>query len=352
MITLQQAFYGRDPQVGYRLLAASDPTHNKVIERLCAAIGTPDGVSTVEPFYINYVNGDLRYMIRGCIGNQDDAGRKTLFFHAYIGDHKRMRSINFGIGNLIHDGAFLHRYEKTPALPHDFEESNYSLPWGNSSFAWDRGRLAIVSKKPEFTFLTGLLKGNINDENWASFSFRPLNDFKIYVLSEYAPVMPSDRKCIDTSGMLRRMEQSPLKPPSPQKTQQPCQRRKASNRNILWVFLALSITINILLAWKCFNAPTTDNHNSEKSSDIKPQIVTVTKEVPVKGAVTRQQVLQDLRTEFLQNNKPITGSWDDAMRRDPALKIQYEKYAKEPLLRARGYVDFVNNIILNTGDQK
>lgn len=349
MITLQQAFYGRDPQVGYRLLASSDLMHNKVIEQLCSAIGTPDGVSTVEPFYINFVNGNWRYMLRGCIGNQDDAGRKTLFFHAYIGDHKEMRSINFGIGNLIHDGAFLHKYEKNPVLPHDFEESNYSLPWGESSFAWDQGRLAIVSKKPEFPFLTGLLKGNINDENWASFSFRPLNDFKIYVLSEYAPVMPSDRKCIDTSGALRHMEQALPQPP--QKPQSPCTSRKASKRNILWVFLALSLTINIFLAWKCFRVPPTIDHE-EKVSDKKPQPVTVIKEVPAKGAVTRQQVLQDLRTEFLQNNKPITGSWGDAMRQDPALKMQYDKLKKEPLLRARGYVDFVNNIILNTGDQK
>ena len=92
MIILQQAFYGREFHGGYKLLASTDAKHNDVIEKLCSSIGSPDGRSIVDPFFVNYIAGNYRYMIRGVIGQPDVSGRETLFFHAYIGNNSELSS--------------------------------------------------------------------------------------------------------------------------------------------------------------------------------------------------------------------------------------------------------------------
>ena len=199
MVNLDQAFYGRDSIRGYRLLASSNQTHNNVVEHLCASIGTPDGASILEPFYINHIENGFRFMISCVPGLPDDNGRKTLFFHAFIGRHRELQNSEFGIGDLIQSNAFISSYKTGPVLPASFEETAASLPWGKTSIVWDRQDIAIQSSKPELPTITGLLKNEIDNFSWASFTFRPLDYCKAYVISQYVP-MPQQRKCVSLSG--------------------------------------------------------------------------------------------------------------------------------------------------------
>ena len=136
MILLNQALYGRDPIRGYRLFASSESSFNQTVERLCSAIGSPDGISSIEPFYLNYIENGYRFMISCCIGNPDDSGRKTLFFHAFIGKHQELINKRFGIGSLIHQNAFLSEYISGPVLSKEFEEDSFLFRGEKPLLSW------------------------------------------------------------------------------------------------------------------------------------------------------------------------------------------------------------------------
>ena len=333
MIILQQAFYGRDLYSGYRLLASTDTRHNKVIERLCASIGTPVGNSIVDPFYINYIENGYRYMIRAVNGNIDDSGRKTLFFHAYVGDHSELTSKKIGIEALIGANAFISQFTDTPISPLNFEECSYTVPWENTKFHWNNEKIAIVCDHQKLNLICGILRNAINVTNWASFSFRPLNDFKLYAISKYAALLPDDRKCIDEYGNVYSGSSKP-DDENIKNDAIPIQEPKRKVNKLLLslsLLFLLSISIVINVFWLL------------KKPEVKEKVVEkiVIKEVPV----DRQQVISELRNKFGKNNI-IYGNFSEEIRKDPPLKIQYDKHKKEILIKAGAYVDFVNKYIL------
>ena len=341
MIKLHQAFYGRDPNRGYRLLASSNTNFNQIVEGLCAAVGTPDGISDIEPFYINYIANGYRFMISVCNGNPDDGGRKTLFFHAYIGNHQELCSADFGIGLLIHNNAFASKYTSGPVLEKTFEENAFSLPWGKTSIVWRRGeKLAIRNAKPDLPLISGILKNSFDETSWASFSYRPLDNFQLYVISEYV-TLPSDRKCVSATGNLI----SEKKQPSSSVTKEsvvPASKivhRSKSNAVVL-ILLSVSIIANLIFSVVLF---------FHKDPQPKPEVKIVEKKVIVDrpGTIgpTRAEILAELRAAFDKNYKRLNGSWRKAMQDDPALCSQFEDYKKDPLFKAEGYIEFVHKYI-------
>ena len=52
-IWYEQAFYGSGVN-GYQVLKNSAPQYDSIIEKICGAIGTPDGFSKMSQFLINY----------------------------------------------------------------------------------------------------------------------------------------------------------------------------------------------------------------------------------------------------------------------------------------------------------
>lgn len=339
MITLNQAFYGRNPEKGYRMFASSAPQHNAIIERLCAAVGTPDGASTVEPFYINFIENGYRYMISCCMGDQD-AGRDTLFFHAFIGKHDDLKKSGVGIGTLIQEKFFKNKYEPGPVLPVSVEDSSYTLPWGKTSIIWNNEKLAIGSEKPELSMLSGILKNNIDDMSWASFSFKPLNDFQLYIISKFV-AFPQDRKCLSPTGDVLSLPQH--KYPTNKTTYEKPRPPKNKGKIIFLLFL-LSVLINCIFAGVLFSRSTSKITHSH---DTPPQTVEkiVYKEVPVKGATTRETVIKELRSEFDRRYSRINGSWVKALESDRALSVQYHKYKKPQLYKAGEYIQFVHEFI-------
>ena len=341
MIILQQAFYGRS-QTGYRLLASSCMEFNERIEQLCAAVGTPDGSSVIEPFFINYIEGNHRFMIQCCIGNPDDAGRKTLFFHVFIGDHSQLKNARMGIASLIRNKFFETKLPIGPIMQVSIEEDAYSLPWGSTSLMWHREKLAIVSRKPELNLLTGILKNNIDNVSWASFAFQPLDMLDIYVLSEYVS-RPNDRKCVMTDGTVDNVPQKPqvfnplLRTPTGS-------HKKSSGARYITLILLLFLFF-IFGYWL-------------GSSRTKDDVSMISTENPIKQAVpsdyshdkvTREEVMQELRKKF-DHQYRINGNWDEAIKWDPVLERQYSVHKKKLLIKAKGYVEFVNKEILDKTD--
>lgn len=356
MIRLHQAFYGRDPDKGYRLLASSNAMFNETVSELCAAIGTPDGISSVDDFYLNFIADGYRYMISVCNGNPDAGGRKTLFFHAYIGRHEELCSANFGIGSLIHIKAFEKEYKTGPVLEKTFEESAFSLPWGKTAIVWNHEeKLAIRSSKPDLMLISGILKNNLDKTTWSSFAFKPLDRFQIYVISEYVST-PSDRKCVSVSGAVI----SNVKRPPRSITTTPSQSRPKSSRSRggLLIVLMISIIINIAFAFYVFSKPeavvenqgktSATKENSDKRTATPTQSASTTgntPRMPVTRGTTREEVIRELRAEFEKNYVRLNCSWRKAMHDDRALQLQFEKYRKDPLIKAEGYIDFVHKYI-------
>lgn len=351
MIKLQQFFYGRDPSVGNSLLASSCQTYNEKVASLCSAIGTPDGSSVIEPFYINYVDGNIRYMIQGCPGVPDE-GRMTLFFHCFAGDHQLMKKEGFGIGTLIHEKAFVQQCDRGPILEVCFDTSSYSLPWGNVRLSWNQEKIAIANSKPDIMLLTGLLKGSFDVVNWASFTFNPLDNFRIYIWSQYSPKIPSDRKIVYSNGELFaniKSKSTDVQLPSIRKCD------GAEKRNVFLTLFIISLILNIVCLFSCLR----QKSDPQVAAVIKPS----TKEVEIKQpttvvkpstpAISRESVIAELRDFFLKKypNSRIEGAWDDVMNSDEALKIHYAR-GKTSLVKVKGYVDFVNNEILNNQGEK
>ena len=339
MIKLDQFFYGRDSVKGYRLLASSNSAHNQVVERLCAAVGTPDGMSKMEPFYINHIENGYRYMISVCAGTSDDNGRETLFFHAYAGQHQELIQAGFGIGNLIQENAFSNSYKNGPVLPASFEETTSSLPWGTTPIVWDKQNLAIQSSKPELPIITGLLKNEIDNVSWASFSFRPLDFCRIYIVSEYV-MMPQDRKCVSTEGKtLNSQRKKEISNPS-----------NANNISVspksmsFRIPFLISVIVNVVLACFCFlGAPGTITTRGQSSPPDSEHVNIIKEE---KDLVTREEVIKELREEFEKRIiHQSTQEWMDLITHDKVLKDQYMKYKKTPLLYAESCIQFINQTL-------
>lgn len=351
MITLHQAFYGRE-QTGYRLLASSCPEFNLRIEQLCETIGTPDGTSVVEPFFLNYIEGNNRFMIQCCKRNPDDAGRTTLFFHVFIGNHSQLKQSRMGIASLIRNKLFETKLPSGPILDVSLEEDSYSLPWGNKSLIWNNDKLAIISNKPELNLLTGTLKGSIDNISWASFSFHPLDSFTIYVISEYVP-RPTDRKSVATDGTVAsnpQMHQKPIQAGIPKSTGSVNMEKSKQTSGIKSIILVISLIVNIVLGYWLIQPRNVPQTQTETKTDIKPIEQKNDKNSPAK--VKREEIVLELRQKFLQKYQIIEGSWEELMRSDPKLERDYFELNKRPLRLANGYVQFLNEEILQNSEAK
>ena len=350
MINLDQAFYGRDSIKGYRLLASSNPTHNSIVERLCASIGTPDGSSVLEPFYINHIENGFRYMIYCGPGAPDDDGRKTLFFHAFIGSHRDLLNSEFGIGNLIQNNAFVTSYKTGSVLPSSFREDASSLPWGKTTIVWERNNLAIQSSKPELPIITGILKSEIDKFSWASFTFRPLDFCQLYIISQFIPV-PQNRKCVNTSGETLNLRTKTM---STDSHSTPTLKTSMQKRRTFLVPFCISLFVNVILALFIVFAGNTknthpivtydegqENHKEEPPTQLKTNGAAT-------KTFTREDVLQELRTEFEKKyTRQSYKDWKKSLQENSKSLKKADELNDIPLLRAGDYIKFVNQTLFD-----
>ena len=204
MAQLGQIFYGRDRD-GYGVLGVSPAGRSFVgaVVALCRAVGSPDRPGDVRPFLICKREGDAVLMIRACRGAADPTGRATIFFHALIADTASLRAAGLDAFSLAKAGVFAESCpsREPPDLPFPNAKQHQVAP------AEGRGidmPATISSERPLDEFVRQELGAKSLDLNWATFTFNPLPDFDLCVLSSYSPRKGTGTQyAFDNSGLHR-----------------------------------------------------------------------------------------------------------------------------------------------------
>lgn len=204
MSNIGQIFYGRAPD-GYDVLDASPAGRPFIgaVAAICRTVGSPDRPGDVRPFLICKRDGDAVLMIRACRGAADPTGRATIFFHALIADAAALRTVGLDAFALANAGLFA---ESCPSR----ELSDLTFPNVNHhQVASAEGRgidlpATISSERPLDEFVRQELGAKSLDLNWATFTFNPLPDFDLCVLSSYSPRKGTGTQyAFDNSGLHR-----------------------------------------------------------------------------------------------------------------------------------------------------
>lgn len=107
-----QVFYGRGPQ-GYAVLGDSGCPFEVVshAESLCQLHGTPDArsVTSLKPFLFQHFSCGRVYLGCGMLGQKDDLGRSTLFYHVIVGDADEARRVGLSARDLFRHDLFVDR---------------------------------------------------------------------------------------------------------------------------------------------------------------------------------------------------------------------------------------------------
>ena len=184
---LGQVFYGRDSN-GYGVLGVSPAGRPFIgaVVTLCRAVGSPDRPGDVRPFLLTKREGAAVLMIRACRGAADPTGRATIFFHALIADAASLRSAGLDAFSLAKAGVFAESCpsREPPDLPFPNAKQHQVAP------AEGRGidlPATISSERPLDELVWQELGAKSLDLNWATFTFNPLPDFDLCVLSSYSP---------------------------------------------------------------------------------------------------------------------------------------------------------------------
>ena len=184
---LGQVFYGRDSN-GYGVLGSSPSGRPFIgaVVALCRAVGSPDRPGDVRPFLLTKREGAAVLMIRACRGAADPTGRATIFFHGLIADEASLRTAGLDAFALANAGVFVESCpsREPPDLPFPSAEQHEAMPTG------DRGidmPATISSERPLDELVRQELGKKSLGLNWATFTFNPLPDFDICVLSSYSP---------------------------------------------------------------------------------------------------------------------------------------------------------------------
>ena len=187
MSNIGQIFYGRAPD-GYGVLGTSPSgcPFLGAVAALCRAVGSPDRPGDVRPFLISKREGTAVIMIRACRGAADPTGRATIFFHALIADADSLRVAGLDAFALANAGVFAESCPsgEPPDLPFPSAKQYEVVP------AEGRGidmPATISSERPLDELVRQGLGAKSLELNWATFTFNPLPDFDICVLSSYSP---------------------------------------------------------------------------------------------------------------------------------------------------------------------
>ena len=182
-----QIFYGRASD-GYCVLGASPAGRPFIgaVAALCRAVGSPDRPGDVRPFLICKREGDAVLMIRACRGAADPTGRATIFFHALIADGTSLCSAGLDAFSLAKAGVFAESCpsREPPDLPFPDAKQHQVVPAEGSGIDLPA---TISSERPLDELVRQELGTKSLDLNWATFTFNPLPDFDLCVLSSYSP---------------------------------------------------------------------------------------------------------------------------------------------------------------------
>lgn len=350
-INLEQAFFGSDRE-GYHVLGISEPSFSQTIERICSAVGTPDGFSEVSPFLISCPEGANLFMICCRLGNLDSSGRRTLFFHALWAKRSECEANGVNASVLLRGNVFVGAPTKE-CLPLSFDcgESSRS-PETKRTFPWHGEPLTILNDAPCNDLLEALVGQKSTSIPWASFSFSELPEFRIYALSKFV-LPPSDRDCCDVSGRIFSKAQAKALPADERGKTLPASAGGKTAGKFLPVVLIISLILNVFLCYYLISRPACGIARTafpptqvSGADQKKPSAKAVRRSGPSEEDV-RKKVLSQLAAEFPDSARirdlktEIKGTvleeaFNGAL---PKESVVFKKMIQ--------YVDFVNNAILN-----
>ena len=244
---LGQIFYGCAPD-GYGVLGASPAGRPFIgaVAALCRAVGSPDRPGDVRPFLLSKREGAATLMIRSCRGPADPIGRATIFFHALAADTASLRTAGLDAFLLAKAGVFA---ESCPSR----EPSD--IPFPNTKqhqVAHAEGRgidmpATISAERPLDELVRQELGAKSLDLNWATFTFNPLPDFDLCVLSSYSPRKGTGiQYAFDDAGLHRLSPETAQRKPENGGTLPAGRPFKQSSS--LPLFLSLAINVALVFA--------------------------------------------------------------------------------------------------------
>ena len=142
-------------------------------------------------------------MIRACRGAADPTGRATIFFHALIADTASLRAAGLDAFSLAKAGVFAESCpsREPPDLP--FPDAKQHQVASAEGRGIDMPA-TISAERPLDELVRQELGAKSLDLNWATFTFNPLSDFDLCVLSSYSPRKGTGTQyAFDNSGLHR-----------------------------------------------------------------------------------------------------------------------------------------------------
>lgn len=184
---LGQIFYGRAPD-GYGVLGSSPAGRPFIgaVAALCRAVGSPDRPGDVRPFLLSKREDAAVLMIRACRGTADPTGRTTIFFHVLIADEASLRAAGLDAFALANAGVFAESCpsHEPPDVPFPNTKQHEATPIEGRGIDMPA---TISSERPLYELVRQEVSEKSLDLNWTTFTFNPLPDFDLCVLSSYSP---------------------------------------------------------------------------------------------------------------------------------------------------------------------
>lgn len=351
IISLEQAFFGSDRE-GYHVLGISEPSFSRTVEKICSAIGTPDGFSEVSPFLISWPDGANLFMICCRLGNLDPSGRRTLFFHALWAERRECEANGINASVLLRGNVFVGAPAKE-CQPLSLDCGELSKSSGTKPvFPWRGAPLTILSHAPCNDLLEAQVGQRSTSIPWASFSFSELPEFRIYALSKFV-LPPSDRDCCDISGKIISRAQGEGRTVEMSEKPFPASGNRKPAGKLLPAVLIISLILNVFLCYRLIcRQPRETGRTAAPPAQVSGGRE---KKAPVRTASrsglseeeVRKKVLSQLAAEFpdyarigdLRQEIKGTLLEDASNGALPKESVVFKKMIQ--------YVDFVNNTILN-----
>ena len=234
---------------------------------LCRAVGSPDRPGDVRPFLLSKREGTNVLMIRACRGAADPTGRATIFFHAIIADETALRVAGLDAFALAKAGVFAESCpsREPPDLPFPKAKQHEASPSEGRGIGMPA---TISSERPLDEFVRQELGAKSLDLNWATFTFNPLPDFDLCVLSSYSPRKGTGTQyAFDDAGLHRLLPEAAQRKPE-KGGPLPAGRHSTQRSSLILLFSFVANAI-LVLAFLFHESDGDDSKPEEKPTEIE-----------------------------------------------------------------------------------
>lgn len=211
-MTFDQVFYGRGPQ-GYAVLGDSGCPFEVIshAESLCQLHGTPDArsVTSLKPFLFQHFSCGRVYLGCGMLGQKDDLGRSTLFYHVIVGDADEARSVGLSTRDLFQHGLFVDRQVDQKVEKVDVDVRAWRIEQSVARCSLERPAVVVCESDASHKVLD-LIGAEIARINWTSCCWNISGAFEVLgtPLSYLADTASSNFNIYDDTGKLLQRRQA------------------------------------------------------------------------------------------------------------------------------------------------